>query len=573
MKLLLIDDDEIDRQLVCRLLRGSHMPMDIVQASTARSGLQLFEEMRFDAVLLDVLLPDVNGLEVLDLIQRRPEVRAAVIMLTGATDETMEIRCLEAGAQDFLLKGEVSARHLQRALLHARTRHSLEVKLIESRESLRVLAEQDPLTGLGNRYFFDQSLRLVLARANQEGGKVALTLLDLDNFKVINDSMGHDSGDLILAAAARRLLEVAPPGDLVCRLGGDEFAIITQTVETELSLAKLAEDLLAAMRAPFHIHGTGLVVQCSIGIAISPDCGDTVDQLLKSADLAMYQAKREGRDRFQFFSAKLQADATRKASLANDMRTPDFLGQLRLFYQPLVDARSRRICGAEALVRWQHPTLGMLMPADFIVVAEEFGRMNIIDSWSRRQASLQMADWLRRAVVGEGFSMKFNVCAQTLKDECLSCAILSDLDSAGVPGACMEMEVTESLLIASFQTVSPMLNDIRAHGLRIAIDDFGTGYSSLAYLSKIPTSTIKVDRSFLANVPQSETDCRVLRSMIVMVKSLELRVVVEGVETREQADVCSTYGADMLQGYLFSPPVPRDEFERMLTARPQLALS
>jgi len=274
MKLLLIDDDEIDRQLVDRLLGATRGEIEITHAATGQAGLTLFEQTAFDAVLLDFMLPDLTGLEVLERLLADPMRRVAVIVLTGApTDAGVELRCIEAGAQDFLLKSEISQWHLRRALLHARARHGLEMKLIESREHLRVLAESDSLTGIANRYFFDESLRSVVSRANRTGAQVALLLLDLDNFKLINDNLGHNTGDLMLREVALRLLSVTRESDILCRLGGDEFAIIVPDVGEETSMRNLAGRLLDALKSPFSMAGVELTICASIGVAISPEGG------------------------------------------------------------------------------------------------------------------------------------------------------------------------------------------------------------------------------------------------------------------------------------------------------------
>jgi diguanylate cyclase len=566
MRLLLVDDDEVDRNMVVRLLRGTSLPLDIVQASTAQHGLELSEASTFDVAVLDYLLPDMTGFDVLCLLLREPTNRMAVIILTGATDEALEFRCLAAGAQEFLQKKDITARHLQRALLRAEIRHELETKLLESRESFRALAENDQLTELPNRYFFDKSLRLAVARTQRTGSKLALLLLDLDNFKGVNDTLGHDIGDRLLHTVAARLLSIMRGGDIVCRLGGDEFAIIASDLDTDVSAVKLVQRAQNALQASFRIGDRDVTISASIGIAVVAGSGVTAEQLLKSADLAMYQAKRDGRNRFHFFSMALQVEATRRATIEIEMRSADLFDQLQLFYQPLLDASSLQIRGAEALIRWNHPTRGVLAPGEFFDVAEEVGLMGRIDAWSRRSACQQMSQWLAQELVSEHFVMTFNVCATTLKEDDLFAAIRHDIDEAGLLEGAMELEVTESVLVTNLQRSGALLKRISDSGVGITVDDFGTGYSSLAYLKHFPASTLKIDRSFLFGVPESAADCRILRAVIVMAKSLDLRVTIEGVETEAQARLCREYGADIFQGYYFSRPLPVQSFEAAFKA-------
>jgi diguanylate cyclase (GGDEF)-like protein len=572
MRLLLIDDDEVDRQMVIRLLRGSRAPIDIVQATTGASGLELFEASRFDAVLLDYMLPDMTGLEVLRSLVRDTQRRAGVIMLTGGAHNDLELTCLEAGAQDFLLKQDITDRHLERALVHARARHKLEMKLIESHEHLRVLAESDPLTSLANRYFFDKTLRTALSRIQRQGEKLALLLLDLDRFKLVNDNLGHDIGDRLLVEVASRLLQTTRASDVVCRLGGDEFAILTSCVEVETTMACLAERVQEVFCQKLRIEGHDLAISASIGIAIAPQDGASAEALLKSADLAMYEAKRAGRNRCRFFFASFEIAASRKAMIEKELRAADITSQLRLFYQPLVSAATREVCGAEALIRWQNPQRGLLQPGAFLDVAEECGLMEMIDAWSRRHACRQMAAWFAQGMVPPGFTMSFNVSAATLRQEGLEQAIRRDVEDAELPVESMELEVTESSLVTDFEKSAAMLGHIRGYGVSVALDDFGTGYSSMAYLKRLPATTLKVDRSFLRGVPESEADCRLLRAMIAMANSLGLRVVVEGVETQAQAQLCCDYGAHALQGYAFSHPLPRRDFEARFARRRRRAM-
>ena len=565
MKLLLIDDNELDRQAIIRTFRKGNWNIQITQASSASEGLAKFDQDDYDAVLLDYRLPDIDGLEALRMLINNPNHHSAIIILTGANaDEDMERSFLEAGAQDVLFKSEIVPKHLSRAIVHARTRHLLERELQESHQRLRTLAENDALTGLANRYYFDESLRAAIPRAKRMNDQLALLFLDLDNFKIINDSLGHVMGDQVLKEVARRLLSVVRSGDIVCRLGGDEFAILAHNFETQESVAQLAQRILNDLRQPILVNNTENIISTSIGIATYPDAGSNASDLLKAADLAMYRAKRGGRDTYQFFSQSLQAQMQERLKLEKELRALIPTDHFILFYQPLVDAQTCEICGAEGLVRWNHPTRGILPPSEFIALAEEIGLISEIDSKSRLKACEQLAQWRAGKLVDDSFHVKFNVCAQLLTEADLCENIIKDLQNTGLPSHAVGMEITESVLIENLEETAQSLQKIKDYGIDISVDDFGTGYSSIAYLKELPAQTLKIDRRFVQGVPENAADCRILRAMIVFAKSLDLKVIVEGVETREQARICRDYGADILQGYFFSKPLSPTDFEALL---------
>ncbi len=565
MKLLLIDDNELDRQAIVRTFKKTEWDITIAQACSASEGLEQFDSSDFDAVLLDYRLPDIDGMEVLQLLNKHPSHHAAIIILTGASaDDDLEREFIEAGAQDVLFKSEIAHKHLTRAITHARARHVLERQLQESHQRLRALAENDSLTGLANRYYFDESLRAAILRAKRHDEQLALFFLDLDNFKFINDGLGHVIGDQVLQAVATRLVHVVRAGDIVCRLGGDEFAILAHNFDSHEAISQLAQRILDDLRRPIVVGAYENTISSSIGIATYPDAGESASDLLKAADMAMYRAKHDGRDNYQFFSTIMQAQMQERLRLEKELRAQIPTNNFVLFYQPIVDAQTFEICGAEGLVRWDHPERGILPPIEFIPLAEEIGLIGEIDSRSRFNACQQLANWRNRGLVNDNFNMKFNVCAQLLTDDDLYQRIIQDLSSTGVPGRCVSLEITESVLIENLAQTAQSLQKLQDYGVEVAVDDFGTGYSSMAYLKELPAHTLKIDRKFVMNVPDNAADCRILRAMIVFAKSLDLTVVVEGVETREQARLCRDYGADLLQGYLFSKPLSPKVFEQLL---------
>lgn len=565
MRLLLVDDDELDRMAVIRVLQSPKLVKDIVQANTAVRALKLYDEDTFDVVLLDYRLPDMECLDVLNQLTQHTDKHAAVVILTGMEDnEAIERNCIFAGAQDFLLKKELSERHLTKALMHAQARHALNSKLIDTHKRLKYLAENDPMTGLCNRYYFEEHLRGAIQRAQRLNFQLGLMYLDIDNFKLINDSLGHDSGDQLLQQIAQRLLTMVREGDVVCRLGGDEFAIVVHDLDTETAAGALAQRVLESVREPITLNNAEHFVTCSIGIATYPKCALTAEDMQKRADLAMYQVKRAGRNGFHFYSEELQEQVLRRIMLEGELRSQRLQAQLVQYYQPVIHAQSFAVCGAEMLIRWNHPVRGLLPPGEFIEVVEELGFMATIDHQSRQLACLQVAQWRRDGLVDDQFVLAVNASEPLLQHASLFQDIQHDLALAGLPAACLSIEVTESVLVSDFEKASSVLNQLKAGGIKIALDDFGVGYSSLSYLKRLPASTLKVDRSFVQNVPESEADSRILKALIVMAKSLDLDVIVEGIETIAQAHLCRELGADMLQGYLFAKPLSPTDFVTFL---------
>jgi diguanylate cyclase len=565
MRLLLVDDDELDRMAVVRVLKNPKLIKDIVHASTAVSALKLYDENTFDIVLLDYRLPDMECLDVLSQLTQHTEKHAAVVILTGMEDdEIIERNCIVAGAQDFLLKKELSERHLTKALVHAQARHELSSQLLETHRRLKYLAENDPMTGLSNRYYFEEHLRGAIQRAHRFNIQLGLIYLDIDNFKLINDSKGHDSGDQLLRQIALRLRAIISDGDVVCRLGGDEFAIIVHSIETETSIGVLAQRIIESLHTPIILKDTEYFVTCSIGIATYPRCATTAEDMLKHADLAMYQVKREGRNGFHFFTEALQERVVHRIMLEEELRSHRLQDQIVQYYQPVINAKNLQICGAELLMRWNHPTRGVLLPGEFIEVVEELGFLDSIDTRNRSFACKQLSQWRGNGLVDDKFVLAVNVSEQLLRQENVHTVIKNEIDAAGLPGECLSIEVTETVLVSDFDKTSAFLNSVKAFGVKVAIDDFGTGYSSMSYLKWLPATILKIDRSFVQNVPDSEADCRVLKAIITMAKSLGLDVIVEGVETIEQARLCREYGADMFQGYLFSKALSSVDFAKFL---------
>ena len=432
----------------------------------------------------------------------------------------------------------------------------------ESDERIWRHANFDALTGLPNRRLFRDRLDQELRKAHRTGVQAALLFIDLDRFKEVNDLLGHDAGDLLLTQAARRLGDCVRESDTVARLGGDEFTVILTELDGEGHVEYIAKKILDALGKPFHLGNEVAYVSGSIGITLYPDDGMHPEELIRNADQAMYAAKAGGRDQFSFFTRSMQEQAHARLRLGGDLRNALNAGQLCVYFQPVVDLRSGRIVKAEALLRWQHPTLGAVEPAEFIPLAEESGMINEIGDWVFRQAADCSVRWSDKT--GTLFQVGVNKSPVQFLTQAREDTWAAYLRQRGVPEGCITVEITEGLLFNASAAVSDKLIEYRDAGIELAIDDFGTGYSSLAYLKKFDIDYLKIDQSFVNDIATDESDRAIAESMIVMAHRLGLKVIAEGIETPEQGNLLRAAGCDYGQGFLYAAPAPAEEFERML---------
>jgi len=429
-------------------------------------------------------------------------------------------------------------------------------QLLAASEQIEHLAYHDALTGLPNRNLFLDHLRLAVALAAREGRQVAVLFLDLDRFKTINDSLGHASGDDLLRTVADRLRACLRQGDTVARLGGDEFTVLLPEVAAELDVVKVAEKVLDRIRQPLVLQSREIVVTGSIGISRFPDDGEAPEELVKKADVAMYQAKQVGRDRYQLYLPSMDADALEQLSLENDLRRALANEELCLYYQPILDSHTGRIEAVEALLRWRHPERGMMGPNEFLWIGEQSGLTNPIDFWALRTACREICAWLQ-----EGIEVRatVNLSARSFQQPDLIERVQSVLDETGFPAPLLELEITETLAMQNAEVSLSVLRALKDLGVRIAIDDFGTGYSSLSYLRTFPIDTLKIDESFVRSLNVGDVRAEIPAAMIALAHSLEIRVVGEGVEEEAQWLILREQGCDEVQGFLFSRPVPGHE--------------
>lgn len=437
------------------------------------------------------------------------------------------------------------------------------------------LAFFDNLTGLANRMLFKDRLNKALAHAKRYGSTLAVMFLDLDRFKVINDTLGHNVGDILLKHIAARLIDsvrlsdsVGRPSESIeasslARLGGDEFTILLTDLERADGAAKVAERITEALAKPVNIEGREVFVTASIGISLYPHDGETEEALIKNADTAMYHAKEGGRNAYQFYSAAMNATAVERLVLENDLRKACDNGELLLYYQPRIRLSDRRITGVEALLRWQHPSRGLLTPADFMPAAIESGLIRAIDQWVLKTACGQSKAWQDEGL--PSIRVSVNISHSLFHYHGLVDLVRQALADSGLPAGYLELELTETIAMANVDTSIRMLSELTAMGIQLSIDDFGTGYSSLSYLQRLSLNMVKIDQSFVREIETNEGCAFITKAIISMAHSLNLFVLAEGVETEEQLAMMEFQGCDEVQGYFFSKPLPVDALVAYLT--------
>ncbi|MEK6663055.1 MAG: EAL domain-containing protein [Pseudomonadota bacterium] len=420
------------------------------------------------------------------------------------------------------------------------------------------LATHDHLTHLPNRSLLQDRITQAIAHAERAERQMAVLFLDLDRFKNINDSLGHDVGDKLIIVLAERLRGIVRSGDTVARVGGDEFVIVITELQYETQAENVARKVLEVLAEPEVVDGTELFLNGSIGISLYPRDGRDCHTLLKNADAAMYRAKEAGRNQFQFFTQAMNANAVHRLTLENELRHALEREEFSLHYQPQIDLANGAVVGMEALLRWHSPTRGMVSPAEFIPLAEESGLIVPIGEWVLRTACAQNKAWLNAGM--QSLRVAVNISARQCRFNSLTKLVERVLADTGLDACHLELEITESLLMDNPEESASTLHDLNQMGIQLAIDDFGTGYSSLSYLKRFPIHTLKIDQSFVRDITSDPDDAAIVKAVIAMARSLKLRVVAEGVETAEQLEFLRAHDCEGMQGYYFSKPMPTEQF-------------
>jgi diguanylate cyclase (GGDEF)-like protein len=555
MRVMLVEDNAADISLVRALFdEAGSEDLELVEAGLVSQAEHLLQSEPFDAVLLDLTLPDSSGLESLNRVQRiAPHV--PVVVLSGLTDESVALEAVRNGAQDYLLKGGCDGTALSRAVRYSAERKRAELEVRHS-------AQHDSLTGLPNRTLLLDRLGHALALARREHRLLALLFIDLDHFKTINDTKGHPAGDDLLRSVASRLAASVRESDTVARMGGDEFTIVLPHIDQIDDIDRFAAKLLARFRRPFQIKGQAEYTSASVGISVHPVDGDTPEALIGAADAAMYRAKQWGGDAYEFYSTASSRERPESLPLGNRLRVALNTGEFKLHYQPRVDGPCGAIVGMEALVRWDHPTWGLLPPSRFVPMAEEMGLIVPIGEWVLRTACDQVQRWNRHRH-GSPLRVSVNLSTRQFVQRNLVRTVESALRESGLPAPCLELELTESGILLDERAITPMIGELHDLGVRLSIDDFGMGYSSLSRLRDLPLDALKIDRSFVQQMHRPR-DAALVAAIVTMGRSMGMTAIAEGVETEEQLVALRQMNCDEMQGFYFGAALAADEFAGLL---------
>jgi diguanylate cyclase (GGDEF)-like protein len=551
LKILIVDDDAADRFIVRRALQLSGVEYQLTEAYDGATALKACENEVFDCVFLDFRLPDSDGAAVFKTMLSHYDGGAAVIFLTGLNDEGLAMQMMGNGAVDFLTKAEITPTIINRAVRYATARQNFQKQLSEQ-------ARIDMLTGLPNRSAFLGTLTKEVAQAKRTGSLVSVALLDLDHFKDVNDTLGHDAGDNLLKQTADRLQAVLRETDTVIRLGGDEFVVIAPNLRNADGAAKQAQKIINALSVPFEVQDQKLFISTSIGIALAPSDAADSDKLLKSADMALYKAKADGRGRYHFYDEQMNFDAQNRRVVEAELRQAIIEGEFELYYQPKINLSDGRVLGSEALIRWNQPERGLIAPDNFIPVAESCQLINQIGEWVLQESCRQNMAW--QAAGLPPLNCSVNLSPLQMRDSGLIGAIDGALERSGFDPKCLEVEITESAILDNVKSITALLSLLRARGISVSIDDFGTGYSSLSHLKHLPVDKLKIDRSFVSEITGNAGDAEITSATISLGQTFGLKVIGEGVEEQAQLDFLHEKGCDQAQGYFISRPLPAADF-------------
>lgn len=601
-KVLLVNDHPASLLALETLLNRSkdEYGYEVVTAQSGEEALRQVLHTQFAVILLDVSMPGMDGFETAEIIHSHPRSASVPIIFVTAhyADEMNRLKGYQKGAVDYLITPlipqillnkvavfvELAKKNMEldsktKALAELnrdlqvqqmqdlrRINAALEAEIIERRqaeERAHGLATRDALTGLLNRRSLIESLEHAIAAAARNKKGLALLFLDMDRFKTINDTLGHDVGDELLIEVASRIKRSVRESDMVARLGGDEFVVLMEDLPAYPDAAEVAKKIVQA-NSPAYPVGTHLLkTSVSIGISIYPQDGTTVQTLMKNADLAMYHAKQQQRGSIQFFHEELNARLVERTRLQNEMQHAIDNNEFELYYQPKVDIYSGRVAGVEALIRWHHPRHGIITGAQFISEAADSGHLVPIGEWVISAACAQAKKWLDANAPFLQLPIAVNIAIPQIHAE-LPGAIRKAMKKHGIPPSSLQLEITESLLIQDLEKATSVLREISESGITIAIDDFGTGYSSLSVLKALPIDILKIDQSFVRDLGKNLGDTAIVAAIVNMARALALRVVAEGVETQEQLAILRELGCDEYQGFLFSRPLPGDDLVRQL---------
>ena len=558
MRVLLIEGDHDDATFlkVC-LRRQDAKSVDLVRVERMSEAIERMHAETFDIVLLDPNLPDSMGQDSVHRIQST-DPSIPIVVLSGDADEEFAIQILNRGVQDYLVKWEGDGSTLFRSI-----RYAVERKRAEER--LSFLAQYDPLTEIPNRRHFTSQLERAATRARRGNKKIGVLFLDLDRFKAVNDTLGHQSGDELLGMVVERLKTCVRAGDLLARLGGDEFAVMLEDVEGPLALEAAAKNILSAFEKPFQVGPRQVSTSASIGITVYPNDTNDPMALLNNADMAMYQAKEDGRNTFKFFEQRMHEEIMQYHRLETDLGKAIERDEFALVYQPQIGLVDNKIHALEALLRWNHPEQGLVLPSSFISVAEESGYIVPIGLWVLERVCKQLNEWQQKGM--PVLRVAINVAPENFEQPDFHRQVEATLGRYGIDPVLVELELTEGTLMRNTESVQDSLRNLKMTGVRLSVDDFGTGHSCLSYLRQFPIDVLKIDRSFVMDLGRNEHGTAICGLVLSIARSLNLEVVAEGVENETQLTFLSKHNCEFVQGQYFSMPVAPGELPALYKER------
>ncbi|MCP4266685.1 MAG: EAL domain-containing protein [Candidatus Brocadiaceae bacterium] len=558
---ILLVDDRPENLLALEAVLED-LDLNLEKAYSGNEALGLLVEKEYALVILDVQMPEMDGFEVANLMKKNEMTKSIPIIFVTALNKDKEYitRGYEAGAVDYLSKPiETEILISKVRVLTELYKHKTTVK--EQAEQLEEKAFFDALTKLPNRSLFFDRLDLSIEQSKRNNEELAIVFLDLDRFKYINDTLGHAVGDQLLQDVAKRLSDCARKSDTVARLGGDEFTLILPDISESRGAAIVAQKILNSLSQPFNLLNGEYTIGASIGISLYPSNGVNSEELVKNADIAMYQAKQNGKNNYQFFTTEMNDKVVKRLAFENKLYKAVEQNEFVLYYQPQTDKHFKKITGFEALIRWNLPNEGLIAPDEFIPIAEETGSIIQIGSWVMKEACSQNKSW-EQAGFGNP-RMAVNVSAKQFKQKGLVDLINNSLKETGLHPDFLELEITESCILENASIAIDMMHEIKEMGIHLSIDDFGVGFSSLSMLKNLPIDKLKIDRSFVSDVTTNADDATIVKSIISLAHNLNLKVIAEGVETVEQLEFLRTHDCDEIQGYLLGKPEPPEKYKHL----------
>ncbi|PHQ79042.1 MAG: hypothetical protein COB66_07675 [Coxiella sp. (in: Bacteria)] len=561
MKILVVDDSKTSLFITLSYLEK--MGHAVISTEDPTQACRLFQNEHPELVILDVVMEKMSGYECAVALRSLESEKywVPIIFLSGNVDDAAIAQGIQAGGDDYLTK-PVSEITLKAKIMAMERIAKMQNELLKAKQKLTMLSNSDTLTSIANRHCFDRMVHSTIAICKRNELNMALLFIDLDNFKIVNDTLGHHIGDLLLVQVTQRMQATMREGDFIARLGGDEFAIIAANTDTKYAPGNIAERLIILLQQPFSIEGHEVNVSASIGIAYYPEASFNPITLVKNADIAMYRAKESGRNNFQYFTPALNNEFVNRAKKERALRRALKEDEFFIQYQPKMDLKTMAVSGFEALIRWDPPDLSITPPDSFIPLAEETGLIKPIGYWVIETACQQIAKWIEMGYAD--VNVAINLSPVQLQDEQLADNIEASLAKYNVPASNIELEITETAILINTDHITNMLNKLHNMGITISIDDFGTGYSSLAHIKKLPIDTIKIDRDFVMDIIEDDDDAAIVKSIIALSHSLGLNVVAEGIETKQQLQFLLEHGCQQGQGFYMHKPLGVDEVTSLL---------